>query len=162
VQAVADTLARRLAAAAAPGSFDATTDAASPLAVDVDGAIYLVRELAAIAPPAAAALLPALGDATAALHCPAAVRQSLARQLPAIAAGVGKPAFKRALDAFLPTLADLAAQPEATAGQRAASFAALDAAAQLRRFVGPTIFDGRLTREQAAALQVGGAREGHF
>jgi hypothetical protein len=126
--------------------------AATSASSSLDGAIYLLRELGAVDPPAAGALLPALADAASQRGCPLGVLETLARPLPDVGRAVGKQALKRALDSFLQPLCELAAAPPTDPDTRGAALVAGDALAQLRAQVGPPIFDGRLSPEQAALL----------
>ena len=135
VDVIADVTSRVEEAAAADLPRDPTeqvgSSRAAVLSRSLDGAVYLVRELAHIDPPATAALLLRLGEGIAQSWCQLSVREAMARHLPDIAKAVGKQAFKRSLDAFLPPLC---------------------------KFVGPSIFDGRVTPEQAAQLSAAAAR----
>lgn len=124
----------------------------------VDGSIYAVRELSAADPPSAAGLLPLLAECVSLRACPWTVRESLAHHLPEIARCVGKQAVKRCLDGFLQPLLDLACAPPVNSDSRGAAFAALDCVSQLRKLVGPSIFEGRLSPQQAAQLRAAETR----
>jgi hypothetical protein len=64
---------------------------------------------------------------------------------------MSKPAVKRHLEGLLPLLCEWVGA-SATAESRARAWAAGDLICCLRRIVGPSIFRGRLTPAQAAAI----------
>jgi len=122
-----------------------------------DGAICLMRELAALDPQAICDLLPivaALAAKADFTHCER-LHERIWRELPLIGAGVvqgtargvGKRLFKRSLDAFLePLFRSLGA------GTPLAQSAAGSCAVGLSQLVGGAIFVGRLSPEMTAIL----------
>ncbi|KAK9917751.1 hypothetical protein WJX75_007815 [Coccomyxa subellipsoidea] len=114
-----------------------------------DGAIYLLRELAQVAPETGPEFLPVLAEVASVTHFSHCrnLQETVWNELPAIAAGLGKRVFKRHMDALLePMFASLASDHQlcrAAAGK---------CAGRLRDFVGPGIWAGHLTDDQAAAM----------
>ncbi|KAK9841641.1 hypothetical protein WJX74_009256 [Apatococcus lobatus] len=110
-----------------------------------NGAVYLMREVAAMAPAEVAALLPQLAS-IAALDSFAGCRhlqETIWRQLPSIASSLGKRPVKPHLAAFLPLLfAGL------TSGHQLCEAAAGNCLGQLRDWLGPNIFASRLSPHQ--------------
>jgi hypothetical protein len=139
-------------ASGAPG--DAGTDASPPV-LAADGAVYLLRELSAAAAPLVetAGALELLGELVAsAAAAEPQLQETVWRQLPDICRALGKPATKRALHLFLGPLCECLGT-DAAAEHRSRACAAGDCVAQLRAFIGPSIFAGRLTPEQAACIE---------
>jgi hypothetical protein len=116
-----------------------------------DGAIYLVKELAAVAPQEASQFLPALADLARLSTFQHAfnMHETIWRALPAIAASLGVKAFKaQHLESFLPPLfADL------RCGHQLAEAEAGACISKLRDLVGARIFAGRLDPAQLAAME---------
>lgn len=115
-----------------------------------DGAIYLLRELATVAPDRAVKFLPALAEVAGARHFIHynALQETLWKQLPAIAVAVGKKEFKRHLQPFLSPLFICL-----RSSHRLASHAAGECVACLRDFVGVGIFKGRLEPDDLDTMQ---------
>jgi hypothetical protein len=115
-----------------------------------DGAICMLRELAAVAPAALPPFLPALADAARLAHfahC-LTLHETLWRALPDIAEALGKKEFKPHLEPFLePLFRGLGC------GHRLCEVAAGRCVGRLRDLVGPGVFAGRLTEEQRAAME---------
>ncbi|KAF8068347.1 hypothetical protein HT031_002036 [Scenedesmus sp. PABB004] len=116
-----------------------------------DGAVHMVRELAAVSPAAAEEFLPGVAELArlASFQHAFSLHETIWRSLPAIARGLGAKAFKaRHLEAFLPPLfADL------RCGHQLAEAEAGRAISALRDLIGPRIFAGRLDDAQRAALE---------
>ena len=110
-----------------------------------DGAVYMLRELSAVAPEQVVAFLPGLADISRLCHfshC-LVLQENIWKQLPVIAKNVGKKAFKAHLEDFLdPMFKGL------VCGHRLCEVASGRCIAQLRDFIGVGIFTGRLTEEQ--------------
>ncbi|GAB4818455.1 hypothetical protein N2152v2_005501 [Parachlorella kessleri] len=125
--------------------FDGTTSREQQAWEASDGAVYMLRVLAEVAPQHVAQFLPTLAEVarlTHFVHAPN-LQETVWRQLPAIAEGMGVKAFKPHLDEFLePLLRGL------VCGHRACEVAAGQCAGKLRDLIGPGIFSGRLTEEQ--------------
>jgi ferredoxin len=115
-----------------------------------DGAVYMIRELAAVAPQDAERFLPGVAAAarlTHFSHC-LTLQENIWKQLPAVADALGKRAFKPHLQEFLePMFRGL------TCGHRLCEAAAGRCIGALRDLIGPGIFAGRLTEEQARAME---------
>ena len=98
-----------------------------------DGAVYMVRELAAVAPEALPEFLPGLADAARLSHFAHAVhlQENIWRQLPVMAQRMGKRLFKPFLEEFLePLFRSL------TSGNRLCEGAAGRCIGSLRDFLG--------------------------
>ncbi|TYZ58640.1 hypothetical protein PybrP1_009227 [[Pythium] brassicae (nom. inval.)] len=106
-----------------------------------DGALYLVRELCAVAPDAAVALLPLVADVAILRHFPqtGVLQETVWRQLPHMCAALGKREFKRHLELFFDPLVFTL-----QGSHRLARFAAKDCVASLSKQIGASIFLGRL------------------
>jgi hypothetical protein len=117
-----------------------------------DGAIYLARELCSVAPAVGASLLPALIEVTRLTHFPQAdtLRETLFKAVPRMAVSVGKTAFKPHLQELLQPLFATLTRPTT---HQLAGYAAVDCVQALSAFMGPGIFMGRLSAEQAAVMQ---------
>lgn len=112
-----------------------------------DGAIYMVRELAAAVPEDAVAYLPNLAELAQLTGFPQHVtlHETLWKCLPDIAKSVGKPAFKPVLDQFLePMFRTL------KCGHALCETAAKQCITRLSVFIGRAIFEGRLDSNQKA------------
>ncbi|TMW67001.1 hypothetical protein Poli38472_012117 [Pythium oligandrum] len=106
-----------------------------------DGAIYLVRELCAVAPEVGVRLLPLVADVAILRHFPqtATLQETVWKQLPLMCEALGKRVFKQYLELFLdPMVFTL------QGSNRLARFAARDCVAHLSKLIGPNIFLGRL------------------
>ncbi|KAF6254565.1 ARM repeat-containing protein [Scenedesmus sp. NREL 46B-D3] len=116
-----------------------------------DGAIHMVKELAAVAPAAAAQFIPQVADLArlATFQHAYNMHESIWRGLPALAASLGVKAFKsQYLELFLPPLfADL------RCGHQLAEAEAGKCISALRDLIGPRIFAGRLDEQQRAAME---------
>lgn len=116
-----------------------------------DGAIHMVKELAAVAPAAAAEFIPQVADLArlASFQHAYNMHESIWRGLPGLAASLGVKAFKgQYLELFLPPLfADL------RCGHQLAEAEAGKCISALRDLVGPRIFAGRLDEQQRAAME---------
>ncbi|PSC73633.1 ARM repeat-containing [Micractinium conductrix] len=115
-----------------------------------DGAVYMLRELAAVAPAAVPEFLPALAELSRLQHFAHAahLHETVWKQLPAIAEGLGKKVFKPFLDEFLdPLFRSL------TCGNRLCEAAAGRCIGSLRDLIGPGIFAGRLSEQQRHLLE---------
>ncbi|GLE08985.1 hypothetical protein PINS_up020460 [Pythium insidiosum] len=68
-----------------------------------DGAIYIVRELCAVAPEAAVALLPMVADVAILRHFPqtGTLQETVWKQVPLMCDALGKRVFKQYLEVFL-------------------------------------------------------------
>ena len=114
-----------------------------------DGAIYMIRELATVAPEEVPRFLPGLAEIsrlTHFSHC-LSLQETLWKALPAIAGGIGKKAFKPYLEEFIgPMFRGL------SCGHRLCEAAAGRCIGELRDLIGPGIFEGRLDSEQKALL----------
>ncbi|KAJ0392787.1 hypothetical protein P43SY_010594 [Pythium insidiosum] len=111
-----------------------------------DGAIYIVRELCAVAPEAAIALLPMVADVAILRHFPqtGTLQETVWKQVPLMCEALGKRVFKQYLEIFLdPMVFTL------QGSHRLAKFAAIDCANQLSKAIGPSIFHGRLQANAA-------------
>lgn len=126
------------------------TDGAALDADAIDGSLALMRELAASQPAPVFDALARVVELVASRDAPPALQESFCRALPAILTALGKSAAKRVIDGVLPLLCSAVAAREPEARTRA--WAAGDCVAALRKMVGPSIFAGRLTPDQAAAL----------
>lgn len=106
-----------------------------------DGAVYLVRELCAVAPDAAVALLPLVADVAILRHFPqtGVLQETIWRQLPLMCDALGKRVFKRHLELFFDPLVFTL-----QGSHRLARFAAKDCVARLSKQIGASIFLGRL------------------
>lgn len=111
-----------------------------------DGAVYLVRELAAAAPDTMPQLMPALAEAVRHNHYAHAchLQETTWQQLPVIAQHLGKRGFKRHLEPFLDPLF-MSVQ---SATHQGCQTAAIAAAGFLRDWLGPRIWAGRLSPQQ--------------
>ena len=114
-----------------------------------DGCIYMIRELAFIAPNEVPQFLPGLAEAarlTHFSHC-LNLQETLWKNLPEIANGIGKKAFKPYLEEFLqPMFQGL------SCGHRLCEAAAGQCIGKIRDLIGPGIFQGRLDNEQKDLL----------
>jgi hypothetical protein len=117
-----------------------------------DGAIYLVRELCAVAPEVGVRLLPAVADVAILRHFPqtATLQETVWKQLPLMCEALGKRVFKQYLELFLDPLVFTL-----QGSNRLAKFAAGDCVAQLSRQIGPNIFLGRLQANPTWAETIG-------
>lgn len=115
-----------------------------------DGALYMVRELSAVAPTEVERFLPTMGEIarlTHFSHC-LNLQETLWKVLPVVAARVGKKAFKPYLEEFLdPMFRGL------TCGHRLCEAAAGRCIGEIRDLIGPGIFEGRLSEEQKDAVR---------
>ena len=114
-----------------------------------DGAVYLLRELAAVLPARIPEFLPTLADLARLSTFQHAfnLHETIWRALPEIAKALGARAFKPHLEPFLaPAFADL------KCGHQLAEVAAGKCLGALRDLIGPRIFAGRLDDAQRAAL----------
>eukprot|EP00741_Cyanophora_paradoxa_P007650 tig00001164_g7399.t1 len=109
-----------------------------------DGAVYLLREMAGVAPEEAATLLPRLAELPGLSH--AAAHQRLAEtvwaQLPTTARALGPRRLKPHLELFLPPLLRTLSGPLFSTDP--ARVAAEACARELARVLGPSILRGRL------------------
>ncbi|KAL4425118.1 hypothetical protein ABPG77_008223 [Micractinium sp. CCAP 211/92] len=115
-----------------------------------DGAVYMIRELSAVAPAAVPEFLPALAELARMQHFAHAanLHETIWKQLPVIAENVGKKVFKPHLDEFLgPLFRSLAC------GHRLCEAAAGRCIGALRDLIGPGIFAGRLSDEQRRLME---------
>jgi len=116
-----------------------------------DGAVYLVRELATVAPTAAVEFIPQLADLARLSTFQHAynMHETIWRSLPTIAQCVGIKEFKQQyLELFLqPLFADL------RCGHQLAEAEAGECISKLRDLIGARIFAGRLDDLQKAALE---------
>eukprot|EP00775_Hariotina_reticulata_P005826 gene5826-6067_t len=116
-----------------------------------DGAVYMVRELAAVAPAAAVEFVPQLADLARLSTFQHAynMHETIWRSLPSIAQCVGIKEFKQQyLELFLqPLFADL------RCGHQLAEAEAGACISKLRDLIGARIFAGRLDEVQKAALE---------
>lgn len=116
-----------------------------------DGAVHMVKELASVAPDAAAEFIPALSELASLSSFQHAfnLHETIWRALPDICKGLGVKAFKAAhLESFLhPLFADL------RCGHQLAEAAAGRCISALRDAVGPRIFAGRLNDAQQRAME---------
>lgn len=129
----------------------AADGAPAPINADtIDGALCLMRELAPSHPTPVFEALVRVVDLVAARDAPPSLQESFCRALPPILTALGKTAAKRVMDGVLPLLCASVASREPEARTRA--WAAGDCIAALRKMVGPSIFAGRLTPDQAAIL----------
>ena len=112
----------------------------------------MARELCSIVPGAVAALLPALTDVTRLTHFPQAdtARATFFAALPGMVAAIGKAASKPYMEALLEPLFATLTRPTT---HQLAGYAAVDCVQQLSLFLGPGIFMGRLSDEQAAVMK---------
>ncbi|KAG7667191.1 hypothetical protein NADE_003012 [Nannochloris sp. 'desiccata'] len=114
-----------------------------------DGCIYMIRELAGVAPDQVPQFLPGLAEAarlTHFNHC-LNLQETLWRNLPEIAKGIGKKSFKPYLEEFLqPVFQGL------RCGHRLCEAAAGQCIGKLRDLIGPGIFEGRLDDDQKILL----------
>uniref|UniRef100_K3WNJ0 TOG domain-containing protein n=1 Tax=Globisporangium ultimum (strain ATCC 200006 / CBS 805.95 / DAOM BR144) TaxID=431595 RepID=K3WNJ0_GLOUD len=106
-----------------------------------DGAIYLVRELCAVAPEVAVKFLPLVADIAILRHFPqtGVLQETVWKQVPLMCDALGKRVFKRYLELFFDPLVFTL-----QGSHRLARFAAKDCVASLSRQIGPSIFVGRL------------------
>eukprot|EP00035_Acanthoeca_spectabilis_P012664 m.229336 g.229336 ORF g.229336 m.229336 type:complete len:694 (+) comp15680_c1_seq4:36-2117(+) len=106
-----------------------------------DGAVYLLRELATGHPEQVAALLPALADLTRVRHFEHhyTLLETVWKQLPTVAAAVGKKRFKPSLEPFLAPLHYSLLCPN-----QLAQHAARGCVAALAKLLGPSILKGRV------------------
>ncbi|KAL4094955.1 hypothetical protein PRIC1_010605 [Phytophthora ramorum] len=106
-----------------------------------DGAIYMVRELCAVAPDVAVKYLPQVADIAILRHFPqtAVLQETIWKQLPLMCEALGKKVFKRYLELFFDPLVFTL-----QGTNRLAKFAAHDCVAQISKQIGPSIFLGRL------------------
>ncbi|KAF1790037.1 Leucine-rich repeat domain, L domain-like [Phytophthora cactorum] len=106
-----------------------------------DGAIYMVRELCAVAPDVAVKFLPQVADIAILRHFPqtAVLQETIWKQLPLMCEALGKKVFKRYLELFFDPLVFTL-----QGTSRLAKFAARDCVAQTSKQIGPSIFLGRL------------------
>lgn len=116
-----------------------------------DGAVYMVRELAAVAPTEACTFLPQLADLSRLSTFQHAfnMHETIWRSLPSIATSIGVKPFKgQYLELFLPPLfADL------KCGHQLAEAEAGSCISKLRDLVGPRIFAGRLDAAQVTVME---------
>ena len=116
-----------------------------------DGAIYMLRELSDVSPDDVAIFLPEMAEIarlTHFAHC-LNLQETLWKSLPRIAKNIGKKKFKPYLNEFLdPMFKSL------TCGHRLCESAAGYCIAQIRDFIGPGIFEGRLTDDQKSILHI--------
>lgn len=116
-----------------------------------DGAVYMVRELAAVAPTEACAFIPQLADLArlATFQHAFNMHETIWRSLPSIATSIGMKVFKgQFLEMFLPPLfADL------KCGHQLAEAEAGACISKLRDLIGPRIFAGRLDAAQAMVME---------
>ncbi|KAI7841245.1 hypothetical protein COHA_005082 [Chlorella ohadii] len=115
-----------------------------------DGAVYMLRELSAVAPTAVPEFLPALAELARLQHFAHAanLHETIWKQLPVIAENVGKKVFKPYLEDFLgPLFRSL------TCGHRLCEAAAGRCIGALRDLIGPNIFAGRLSDDQRQLMQ---------
>lgn len=117
-----------------------------------DGAIYMVRELCEVSPESVAEFMPHVADLGILRHFPQAdsLRETIWKQLPVMAERLGKRPFKRYLELFLDPL--FMTLHENSACSNLAMHAAGGCASFLSRFLGPTIFRGRLDPEQQRVI----------
>ncbi|CAM9405621.1 unnamed protein product [Chrysoparadoxa australica] len=116
-----------------------------------DGGIYLIKELCAVAPSVATGYFEDLAALAKLSHFPQAdtLRETLWRQLPQMARVLGKKPFKAYLELFLDPIFSTLTWP----GQhQLAQHAAGDCLQALSTFIGPGIFRGRLSEEQAGIM----------
>ncbi|CAM9544049.1 unnamed protein product [Ectocarpus sp. 6 AP-2014] len=124
-----------------------------------DGAVYLVRELCFANPEVGVTFFEELADVARLTHFVQAdcLRETIWKQLPAMGEAVGKNVFKRHLDVFLKPLFDTLSRITTS---QLARHAAASCVRQLSKFIGPSIFRGRLTDSQReimdAEVQLGG------
>jgi hypothetical protein len=115
-----------------------------------DGSIYMIRELASVAPDQVPQFLPELAKAarlTHFSHC-LNLQETLWKNLPEIAKGIGKKAFKPYLEEFLPSMFQ-----GLSCGHRLCEAAAGQCIGKLRDLIGPGIFEGRLDDDQKIVLR---------
>eukprot|EP00611_Tribonema_gayanum_P012896 TRINITY_DN2359_c0_g1_i3.p1 TRINITY_DN2359_c0_g1~~TRINITY_DN2359_c0_g1_i3.p1 ORF type:complete len:680 (+),score=236.19 TRINITY_DN2359_c0_g1_i3:112-2151(+) len=117
-----------------------------------DGAIYMAKELCAVAPEEAAALLPQLADVAALTHFPQAdtLRETLFKALPEMARTLGKKLFRPHLEALIGPLFDALSRPGT---HQLAGHAAGACVRELSAFMGPSIFRGRLSPDQIHIME---------
>lgn len=115
-----------------------------------DGAIYMIRELADVAPERVPQFLQPLADVARLRHFSHCLnlQETLWKSLPIIARRMGKNAFKAYLELFLDPLFHLGL----TCGHRLCEVAAGQCIGQLRDLIGPGIFAGRLNEDQRRIL----------
>lgn len=106
-----------------------------------DGAIYLVRELCAVAPDVAVKLLPLVADVAILRHFPqtGVLQETVWKQVPLMCEALGKREFKRHVELFFDPLVFTL-----QGSHRLARFAAKDCVASLSKQIGASIFLGRL------------------
>ena len=112
-----------------------------------DGAVYLVRELASVAPEVAAAYLPMVAELARLDHFPQCVNlhETIWKCLPDIAQYIGKRTFKQSMEPFLgPLFRSL------HCGHALCETAAKQCITRLSGFIGRPIFEGRLDPTQKA------------
>ncbi|CAM9153116.1 unnamed protein product [Pylaiella littoralis] len=116
-----------------------------------DGAVYLVRELCVVKPEMGVIFFEELADVASLTHFVQAdcLRETIWKQLPAMAEAVGKKEFKRHLDVFLKPMFDTLSR---ITSSQLARHAASSCVRQLSTFVGPSIFRGRLTDSQREVM----------
>lgn len=114
-----------------------------------DGAVYLLREIAQYRPDVAETFLPQLAEVARLNHFThvGSLHETVWKQFPLIAQAVGAKVVKRHLDLFLEPLLECL-----SSHSRLAAYAAGDCVAALQKLIGPRIFAGRLTPEQAALI----------
>ena len=114
-----------------------------------DGAVYMIRELARVAPLEVPRFLPGLADVSRLTHFSHCLnlQETLWKALPAIARGIGKKAFKPFLEMFLESMFR-----SLSCGNRLCEVAAGRCIGELRDLIGPGIFEGRLDEEQKQLL----------
>ena len=114
-----------------------------------DGAVYMVRELAAAAPADAVEFLPMLAALGQMTHFTQYVtlHETLWKCLPEIAQSIGKAAFKKTLELFLGPLFK-----DARCGHPLCETAAQKCIARLCTFIGKPIFVGRLDADHIAVF----------
>lgn len=115
-----------------------------------DGAVHLVREIAATSPDVAAPLLPRLADLARLRHFEhsAKLRETIWNCLPLLADRLGKTRFKRGLEGLLePLFRDL------SCGNALCECAAGKCISALRAWLGPSVLAARLDGWQIRELE---------
>ena len=107
-----------------------------------DGAIYLVRELAAVAPEAAVDYMPTLAELSRLTHFAVhtSLHETLWKCLPDIGQSIGKAAFKREVNLFLEPLVR-----DARRGHGLCGAAASKCVSWIEGFMGKSVLEGRLS-----------------